>query len=147
MALSFSWYLAAILTAWVVAQGAKYLVAVVKNGDIRQLRHLYLSGNMPSAHSSSVVALLTMVGASEGVDSALFAVMALFAGIVMYDAVMVRRSSGEQGEAILEIIKKQESDIKPPRVARGHTPLEVVIGALLGFVVALSILLLAQTGF
>ena len=147
MALSFSWYLAAILAAWVVAQGTKYVVAVVKNGDIRQLRHLYLSGNMPSAHSSSVVALLTMVGASEGVDSALFAVMALFAGIVMYDAVMVRRSSGEQGEAILEIIKKQKSDIKPPRVARGHTPLEVAVGGLVGFTVALGILLLSQAGF
>jgi acid phosphatase family membrane protein YuiD len=56
----------------------------------------------------------------------------LFAAIVMYDAVMVRRSSGEQGVAIKSLIKEQKSNIKLGRIAKGHTPIEVLAGAILG---------------
>jgi acid phosphatase family membrane protein YuiD len=135
--LSLSPYLLAIGAAWVVAQGAKYIIAVIKSGDIRNFRQLYLSGNMPSAHSASVVALLTVVGGLDGVDTGIFAVAALFAAIVMYDAVMVRRSSGEQGAALTVLLKNQDSKIPMPRVAKGHTPVEVAVGALLGLAVGL----------
>jgi acid phosphatase family membrane protein YuiD len=135
--LSLSPYLLAIGAAWVVAQGAKYIIAVIKSGDIRNFRQLYLSGNMSSAHSASVVALLTVVGGLDGVDTGIFAVAALFAAIVMYDAVMVRRSSGEQGAALTVLLKNQDSKIPMPRVAKGHTPVEVAVGALLGLAVGL----------
>ena len=125
-------YIIAIVLAWVLAQGAKYTIAAIKSGTLRSFRHLYLSGNMPSAHSASVVALLVVVGGHNGVDSAVFAVAALFAAIVMYDAVMVRRSSGEQGESLKELLREQRSRVAIPRVAKGHTPLEVATGALLG---------------
>jgi acid phosphatase family membrane protein YuiD len=92
---------------------------------------------MPSAHSASVVALLTVVGGLDGVDTGIFAVAALFAAIVMYDAVMVRRSSGEQGAALTVLLKNQDSKIPMPRVAKGHTPVEVAVGALLGLAVGL----------
>lgn len=130
-------YIIAIAAAWVVAQGAKYVTATVKSGDMRNLRHLYLSGNMPSAHSASVVALMVAIGGIEGVESAIFAVAALFAAIVMYDAVMVRRSSGEQGESLRALLKEQKSQVRLPRAAKGHTPLEVSVGALLGLVVGI----------
>lgn len=130
-------YIFTIIAAWIIAQGAKYLVVVVRSGDIRNFRHLYLSGNMPSAHSASVVALMTVIGGLNGVDSAVFAVATLFAAIVMYDAVMVRRSSGEQGEAIKELIKEGKSKVRVPRTAKGHTPLEVAVGAALGMAVGL----------
>lgn len=133
-------YLIAIAFAWITAQGAKYVVSVVKSGDVRNFRQLYLSGNMPSAHSASVIALLTVIGGLNSVDSAVFAVAALFAAIVMYDAVMVRRSSGEQGAAIRALLREQNSKIAAPRAAKGHTPLEVAIGALLGLVVGLVVI-------
>lgn len=131
-------YILAIAAAWVIAQGAKYIVMVARSGKMRNLRQLYLSGNMPSAHSASVIALLTVVGGLDGVDSAVFAVAALFAAIVMYDAVMVRRSSGEQGEAITALLREQKSAIRVPRTAKGHTPLEVAVGALLGLIIGLA---------
>lgn len=137
-------YIISIAIAWIVAQGAKYIVAVVKSGTIRNFRHLYLSGNMPSAHSASVVALLTVIGGLDGVDSAVFAVAALFAAIVMYDAVMVRRSSGEQGNVIKLLLKEQKSKIHAPRVAKGHTPLEVAVGALLGTIVGLATVIITN---
>ena len=52
-------YIMAIIAAWVAAQGAKYIIAVVKSGTLRNFRQLYVSGNMPSAHSASVIALVT----------------------------------------------------------------------------------------
>lgn len=125
-------YLIAIILAWLIAQGAKYLIIAIKTGNFDHIRQLYLSGNMPSAHSASVAALLMVIGLRDGIQSGLFGLAILFASIVMYDAVMVRRSSGEQGAAIQRLIKEQESKVPLPRAAKGHTPLEVIVGAVLG---------------
>jgi len=132
-------YLIAIVLGWVIAQGLKYVFAVASHRNLSQLRQLYLSGNMPSSHSATVVALATVVACRDGIDSAIFAVTALFAAIVMYDAMMVRRSSGEQGVAIQQLIKSLKSDVRLPRAAKGHTPLEVFVGALLGVLIGLVV--------
>lgn len=138
--LEISPYLIAILAAWIVAQGLKYILVAIKNRNFDHIRQLYLSGNMPSAHAASAVALMTVIGLRYGVDSALFALAALFAAIVMYDAVMVRRSVGEQGAAVQELIRLAKTKtMKLPRAARGHTPLEVLVGALLGVVIGLVV--------
>lgn len=133
-------YLIAILTAWIVAQGLKYILVALKNRNFDHIRQLYLSGNMPSAHSASAVALASLVGLRDGTESAVFAVAALFAAIVMYDAIMVRRSVGEQGIAIHTLIKLAKNKaLTIPRAARGHTPLEVLVGALLGIAIGLVV--------
>lgn len=134
-------YLLAILLAWIASQGAKYLLVAIRQRSFDHIRQLYLSGNMPSAHSATVVALATLIGLKEGFGSAIFAVAALLAGIVMYDAVMVRRSSGEQGKAIQELIKEQKSAVALPRAAKGHTPLEVLVGGFLGIIIGLVVFL------
>ena len=59
--------------------------------------------------------------------------------IVMYDAMMVRYSSGMQGEALNRLIVEQGSKLKKLRVAHGHTPVEVLVGALIGAVVAIVV--------
>lgn len=132
-------YLLAIVAAWVVAQGTKFLIGSVRNQGSVDYRQLYSSGNMPSGHSATVIALMTVVGLKTGVESAVFGLATLFAAIVMYDAVMVRRSSGEQGAAIQALIKEQKSKVKMPRAAKGHEPLEVAVGALIGLIVGLFV--------
>ncbi|OGL23797.1 hypothetical protein A2791_02700 [Candidatus Saccharibacteria bacterium RIFCSPHIGHO2_01_FULL_46_30] len=132
-------YIIAIVSAWVIAQGAKYVIAAAKGRSMRNLRYFYLSGNMPSAHSATVVALVTVIGLRDGLHSGVFALGALFAAIVMYDAVMVRRSSGEQGAAIQQLIKEQKSSIKLPRAAKGHEPAEVMVGAILGLAIGVAV--------
>lgn len=134
---AFSPYILAIILSWIVAQGAKYLVVAIKNRNFRAFRQLYLSGNMPSAHSATVVSVAMLIGMREGLDSAVFGLALAFAGVVMYDAVMVRRSVGEQGLAIQELIKvaKNNERVVIPRAAKGHTPLEVLVGALLGVLI------------
>ncbi len=128
-------YLWAVVAGWIVAQGAKYALIAIKTKDMSNLRQLYLSGNMPSAHSATAISLLAVIFLKDGVNSGLFGLAALFAAIVMYDAIMVRRSVGEQGKAIQELIKESGSKVKLPRAAKGHSPLEVAVGALIGTIV------------
>lgn len=133
----FSPYILVILTSWVVAQGAKYVIVAIKNHNFDHLRQLYLSGNMPSAHSATVMSMATIVGLINGFDTAIFGVAVMVAAVVMYDAVMVRRSVGEQGLAIQELIKAAKSNerVGIPRSAKGHTPLEVAVGGILGVII------------
>jgi len=95
---------------------------------------------MPSAHSASVVALVVVVGFKDGIDSAVFGIALLFAAVVMYDAVMVRRSSGEQGAALRGLFHELKLDpIAPFRTAKGHLPREVLGGAVVGVLVGLAV--------
>ncbi len=135
-------YLITILFAWLGAHIVKYIISTIKNEKQTIRSYLFVSGGMPSAHSAAVVAMATIIGLKDGVGSGLFGLAVLFAVIVMYDAMKVRRASGEQGVAIHKLIKDLNIKIKLPKVAKGHSPLEVAMGALLGatigFVVFLS---------
>ncbi len=132
-------YILVVALGWIAAQGLKYVFAVIKTKKIGNFRQFYTSGNMPSSHSACVMGLATVVGLRDGLDSALFGIAFLFACVVMYDAVMVRRSSGEQGLAIQELIKLGKTKIVLPRAAKGHTPAEVLVGAALGIVLGLVV--------
>ena len=132
-------YIIAIVLSWVVAQGSKYVITAIRHRTLRGFRQLYLSGSMPSAHSATVIAVTTLIGLREGVDSALFGLSITFAAVVMYDAVMVRRSVGEQGVAVQQLIKETKSQTTLPRAAKGHTPVEVVVGAVLGLAIGLVV--------
>lgn len=135
----FSPYIIAPVAGWVVAQTLKYVIASIKGRGFRNLRQLYLSGSMPSAHSATVVALLIVIGAKDGLGSAVFGLALLFASVVIYDAMMVRRSSGEQGESLTAFMKEQKSKVRLPRVARGHTPVEVLGGIFVGLIVGIVV--------
>lgn len=139
MDLAISPYVSVVVLGWVLAQGLKYVFAVIKTKRIGNFRQFYTSGNMPSSHSACTVGLATLVGLLDGFDSALFGIAFLLAAIVMYDAVMVRRSSGEQGLAIQELIKLGKTKIVLPRAAKGHTPAEVAVGAILGVLLGLVV--------
>ena len=125
-------YLIAPVLGFVLAQGIKYLLSKRKN---KTWREWFRSGNMPSGHSAVVMSLVTVVLFNEGFTE-LFAVVAVFAMLTMYDAVVARRSIGEQGTALIRLIEKSPFAKDPmPRVALGHKPLEVAAGAALGIVI------------
>ena len=67
-------YLLAIFVGWIAAQGLKYAIAVIRTRNFNHLRQLYVSGHMPSAHTSTVMALATVVALRDGIDSALFGI-------------------------------------------------------------------------
>jgi len=134
-------YLITILLAWLVAHTTKYIFSLIKNEKLTLKSYLFASGGMPSAHSAAVVSMATIIGLRDGVDSGLFGLAFLFAVIVMYDAMKVRRSSGEQGVVILQLIKEFKSKLKLSRVSKGHSPIEVAFGAALGVIIGYVVFL------
>lgn len=127
------------LTAWFLAQVLKTITSYWKHREFRAER-LVGAGGMPSSHTSLVVGLASAVALHDGFSSPLFAVSAVLAGIVMYDAAGVRRAAGKQAKVINKLVREMrvEHTIKDTRLKEllGHTPLEVMAGALLGFLVA-----------
>ena len=133
--------LVAPICAWAVAQLSKTFVALLQGKELR-LRYLLGSGGMPSSHSSFVTALATSVAMLQGVGSVTFAISAIVALVVMYDAAGVRQSVSRQSKVINRIVGElrlgrrvtdMESDL---RELVGHTPFQVVAGSALGIAVA-----------
>jgi hypothetical protein len=93
---------------------------------------------MPSSHSALVCALATAIGIKEGLSSTLFALAFALAVIVMYDAAGVRRAAMMQARILNQIVDElfQGHPISETRLREllGHTPFEVVVGAILGVV-------------
>lgn len=136
---SSSWvYLIAAASGWLIAQLLKYVFYAYKTKNFRDISWLYQSGGMPSSHAAIAVALATIIGLKDGIESGIFAVTVVLAAIVMYDAMQVRRSSGEQGVALKQLLEKAKIS-HTPHHALGHTPLEVAAGAIVGFVISIVV--------
>lgn len=124
--------------AWTVAQFTK-LGWDLANHKFRWER-LIGAGGMPSAHAALVVSSATACGLTAGFDSPLFGISFVVAGIVMYDAAGVRRHAGRHARIINRIIQdmKVEHPLHKIRLKEliGHSPMEVLVGALQGILVA-----------
>ena len=137
-------YIIAIVIAWLLAHVIKYIIALAQRKQLDVVRQLFISGGMPSSHSATVVSVWTVILLRDGVQSGLFGLATFVVLVVMYDAVKVRRSTGEQGEAIQQLIKEQKSQVPLPRAAKGHTPVEVLAGAALGVLIGLVVFLATE---
>lgn len=132
------------VAGWLVAQVLKTLIHLIFTRQFVAER-LVGSGGMPSSHSSTVCALATAVALQCGPESVEFALALIVAIIVMYDAMGVRRETGIQAKVLNEMLQLFEdmgSDMKPQDKLKefvGHTPLQVLIGAILGIGIALLI--------
>ncbi len=123
---------------WCVVQLSKFFTELIiyKRVDFKRLVG---AGGMPSSHSAIVCCLASCIGRTYGFDSGVFALALIFAFVVMYDAAGVRRAAGKQASILNKIldtpgmstIEVQEKLIE----ALGHTPVQVFVGALIGFVV------------
>jgi hypothetical protein len=118
-----------------LAQSLKFIIYFVKKRGIN-FRVLLDYGGMPSAHSATVVALATSVGREVGWESPLFIVAFIWAFITIGDAVIVRRAAGRQATILNRMVEDfyRDGKIKEERLKEllGHTPIEVIIGGLLG---------------
>lgn len=95
---------------------------------------------MPSTHSALSISVAVSIGYKEGWHNSLFALALILAIIVMADAAGVRRATGEQAKVLNKIIIEffDEIKIRDRRLREfiGHTPFEVIVGAMIGFVIA-----------
>jgi len=133
-----------VLISLVSAQFLKVIIGIFTEKRFNFRRFLD-TGNMPSSHTASVVSLATAIAMENGLNSPAFALSAVFAVVVMYDATGVRRAAGLQAAVlnkIAENIKKKEGlTIIEDNLKEllGHTPMEVFWGAILGFSLAFLI--------
>lgn len=132
--------LIAALVAWAIAQLSKTLFELFRYRQLK-LSRLVSSGGMPSSHSALVTGLATATGRVTGIDSAAFAIAVVLASIVMYDAAGVRRAVSIQARILNQMIDEafQGKPFAEKRLREliGHTPIQVLVGGLLGVGVAL----------
>lgn len=147
------------MISWATAQLIKAALYAAKYRTFK-LERLFGSGGMPSSHSSTVCALVITVYRMEGITSAAFGLAMMFAIVTMYDATGVRRAAGihakqinrlrhivdELDEDVLDKIEEKmdededhdPEDTKELKEFLGHTPLEVIFGALLGIIIGIA---------
>jgi hypothetical protein len=125
--------------AWAVAQVLKVVIESIRDKRVN-LSHLTTMGGMPSSHAALVCALATTVAVVYGLGSAVFAISAFFAIVVMYDAAGVRQTVSTQStmlnRMLEELFKNNPAFQQRLRELIGHTKFEVAAGAILGIVIA-----------
>ncbi|MBE6533163.1 MAG: divergent PAP2 family protein [Ruminococcaceae bacterium] len=139
------------IISWAIAQILKTVINAIMNKKV-ELSRLVGDGGMPSGHSATVTSLAALCGLKAGFGSAHFAIAAILAVIVMHDALGVRRETGKQAVSIIKIsellndyFSEQDTNLKTDKlkVLVGHTPLQVLCGAVLGIIVAVIYWLIA----
>lgn len=126
------------IVSWIMAQIAKIFIKGLKDGDWNW-RYIYRSGGMPSAHTTVIVSLCTVLAYRLGTQSPEFGIACILAAIVMYDAINVRHAVGEHAKALRAIMPEVFKKGQPPKMiihqSNGHTPMEVLAGLLIGVIV------------
>ena len=127
------------LAAWAIAQATKVIIGVFREKRFN-FKWFIGTGGMPSSHCAGATALATSCGLEKGFDSAIFALACTFALVTMFDAQGVRRSAGQQAALLNQIIDDiyWKGKLEATRLIEliGHTPLQVIIGSLLGIFLA-----------
>lgn len=155
--LAYNYVLITAVISWCAAQIIKTVLNFIQTKKFN-FERLFGAGGMPSSHSALVCSAAIAMCRQCGVGSPEFALMFIVAMVVMYDAMGVRRSAGlhareinkinrlfaikgitstsdENGDAEAKKAKKK----KELKEFLGHTPLEVLGGALLGILIAMIV--------
>lgn len=143
--LSWNYILVTALVGWFVAQLLKTIIncVLMRKFDINRM---WGDGGMPSAHSATVCAMVVATARTSGTSSAMFAVAAVVAIITMHDAMGVRRETGEQAKILNRMIgdwmdmgAKSAPILGDKKLKEmvGHTPIEVISGAIVGILIGI----------
>lgn len=130
------------LCVWFCIQLFKVIWDLVETKKFN-FKRILGAGGMPSSHSAVVMCLAMMLGREYGFGSSIFALALIFAFVVMYDAAGVRRAAGKQAALLNKIVNTPGLSI--PQVQErlvevlGHTPKQVLVGAIIGIIVGLVI--------
>ena len=125
----------AALLSWFIAQTVKIPLEFLRTKRWNWAL-VFSPGGMPSSHSALVSSVAYGVGLSLGFDHPTFAIAFALAGIVIYDATGIRRQAGKHAAIINAIIEDLAAGhpLKEEQLREvlGHTPLQALIGTLLG---------------
>lgn len=135
-----NYLLISAVLGWLIAQFMKIFTGAF-SGQGFHIKHMFANGGMPSSHSATVLALTTAAAMQYGLGSPIFALSAILSIIVMNDAFGVRYETGEQAKILNRITKElfsgKAEDINTGlKELVGHTPFQVLVGAVVGIVTA-----------
>lgn len=154
----YNYILVTAVLSWWLSQIIKFIINLCKFKEFN-FERLTGAGGWPSAHSSMVCSASVAVGRIEGINSTAFAIVCIFSLITMYDAMGVRRAAGQHAKEINKITnslieledikeafatsdpighitKKAGENYNHMKEFLGHTPFEVVSGAVIGIIFA-----------
>ena len=128
--------------AWIFAQCVKVILGIIREKRF-DFKWLITTGGFPSSHASGVGALATSCGLNFGFSSPIFALACIFAFVTMFDAQSVRRATGKQAKILNKILEDVywQKKMKQERLKEliGHTPFEVISGAIMGILIAIAL--------
>jgi acid phosphatase family membrane protein YuiD len=126
---------------WLLAQGIKPLISLIA-GDAFDMKKAFSTGGMPSSHTSTVTALTTSLGITEGIGSTQFAIAMVFSCVVIYDAIGIRHEAGKQAgvlndwsKTFAELFEDNQFTQANLKTMLGHTVSQVICGIILGLIV------------
>lgn len=140
--------------SWLAAQVIKTVLTYISTGKWN-IERMFGAGGMPSSHSALVCSIAIGMARKMGFESPEFALSLSLAAIVMYDAMGVRRAAGEQAKVLNKLVfgfrflnqadSDDENEEEPLTIQNqkklkeflGHTPFEVLGGAMLGILIAM----------
>ncbi|CAF2376326.1 hypothetical protein HID58_003466 [Brassica napus] len=145
-----------------IGQLLKPFTSVVFYKKKLDFRTALQAGGFPSTHSSSVVAAATAIAFERGFDDSIFGLTVVYAALIMYDAQGVRREVGKHARVLNKLTanaRRDEEEISlkgkegetlesdeiseevklPLKESIGHTEVEVIAGALFGFLVSFGV--------
>lgn len=100
-------------------------------------------GGMPSAHTAFATSLATIVGLTDGIYTASFAISVGVLIFILDDALRLRVFLGRFGVAIrklIHLLPEEERKSLPQIEGRiGHTASEVLVGAVIGIIATILI--------
>lgn len=130
-------YIIAPVAGYLAAQAIKFILSLRKDGI--EWQDLLQSGGFPSAHVSFMVALSTLIGLEQGIESIYFAIIASLTAIIIYDSVGVRKTTGEQTGAIKRLFKASKNKFHYKiHDSKGHTAVEAAAGFILGLIIGFA---------
>lgn len=127
-------FIAATL-GYFLASVAKIIIMFFKGEKVRLLL-AFSTGGMPSSHSATVTALATSIFMHEGFSTS-FVIAFFFACVVIADAFGVRMETGKQAHVINQMMKKDRIKAHKFNELVGHTPKQVLVGAIFGICIAI----------
>ncbi len=125
------------ISSWLLAQIAKFIIYAIVNKTF-DISRLHGDGGMPSGHSATVSATAMMCALTCGFGSPEFAIAFVLATVVCHDAMNVRYEAGKQAALLNDFVEWFNDTMKVGFTEKklkeflGHTPLQVVVGILLG---------------